>query len=788
MVGMLNRMLWRDLWHLRGQIIAAALVVACGVAALVGARGTYAALLVAQQDYYRSARFADVFAHLKRAPEALAEQIRNLPGVGQVRTRVVVDVSVDIPGLQEPAVARVVSIPQRSTPMLNDLVLMRGRWVDPGASNQVLISQAFAKANQLQVGDRIGALLHGRWTQLAIVGVALSPEFVYEVGSGMLFPDNKRFGVLWMARDALAPAFDMDGAFNDVALSLAAGASEREVLAALDALLRPYGGLAAHGRDEQISHRFLTDELGELAILTTTVPSLFLGVGAFLLYVVLMRLVATQRTQIGLLKAFGRTDARVGLHYLLLAAATVVLGMLVGLALGVQVGVQFVDIYREFFHFPRLALDIEPKLALLAVAVSAVAAATGALAAVVRAARLAPAEAMRPEPPASFRAGALERHGLTRRLPPSLRMILRNLLRRPWKALASVLGMALAVGLMVVGHFALDAVNYMMSVQFNEIQHDDLAVLYDEPRSSRALTDIARLPGVIQAEPFRVVPAWLRHEHRSKRIEVVGLAPDHRLRRLLDRDLRPVDLPRNGLVLNDKLARILGVRPGDSVTMEVLEGARPVLHVPVVRIVDEMLGLGAYMDANALTRALNEDATSSGAYLRIEADAAPAVYARLKQMPAVGGVVVRSAVQASVRETMDRSFLFFAAVQTLFASVIVAGMVYNSARIALAERGNELASLGVLGFTQREIGVMLLGEQALLTGVAIPTGLAVGYGLAALLVPVFDREMFRLPLVVGPSTYGYATAAALAAFVLSSLIVARRIRELDLVAVLKTRE
>jgi putative ABC transport system permease protein len=367
-------------------------------------------------------------------------------------------------------------------------------------------------------------------------------------------------------------------------------------------------------------------------------------------------------------------------------------------------------------------------------------------------------------------------------------MILRNLLRRPWKALASVLGMALAVGLMVVGHFALDAVNYMMSVQFNEIQHDDLAVLYDEPRSSRALTDIARLPGVIQAEPFRVVPAWLRHEHRSKRIEVVGLAPDHRLRRLLDRDLRPVDLPRNGLVLNDKLARILGVRPGDSVTMEVLEGARPVLHVPVVRIVDEMLGLGAYMDANALTRALNEDATSSGAYLRIEADAAPAVYARLKQMPAVGGVVVRSAVQASVRETMDRSFLFFAAVQTLFASVIVAGMVYNSARIALAERGNELASLGVLGFTQREIGVMLLGEQALLTGVAIPTGLAVGYGLAALLVPVFDREMFRLPLVVGPSTYGYATAAALAAFVLSSLIVARRIRELDLVAVLKTRE
>jgi putative ABC transport system permease protein len=787
-VSVLHRVLWRDLWHLRGQIIAAALVVACGVAALVGTRGTYVALQVAQQDYYRSARFADVFAHLKRAPEALAEPIRHLPGVGQVRTRVVVDVSVDIPGLAEPAVARVVSIPQRSAPMLNDLVVLQGRWVDPGSANQVLISQAFAKANRLQVGDRIGALLHGRWTQLAIVGIALSPEYVYEVGRGMIFPDNQRFGVLWMAREAMAPAFDMEGAFNDVALSLAPGAKEREVLAALDTLLRPYGSLAAHGREEQLSHRFLTDELGEIAILTTTIPSLFLAVGAFLLYVVLTRLVATQRTQIGLLKAFGRSDARVGLHYLLLASAAVLLGMLVGLPLGVQIGVLFVDVYREFFHFPHLSLDIEPRLVLLAVAVSALAAAAGALAAVMRAARLAPAEAMRPEPPASFRAGTLERHGLTRRVPSSWHMILRNLLRRPWKAAASVLGMALAVGLMVLGHFALDAVNHMMAVQFNEIQHDDLTVFYNEPRGPRALSDIARLKGVVQAEPFRVVPAWLRHEHRSKRIEVVGLASNHQLRRLLDSELRPVDLPHEGLVLNDKLARILGVRAGDQVTMEVLEGARPVLQLPVVRVVDELLGLGAYMHAPALTRALNEDATSSGAYLRIEADAAPALYAQLKQMPAVGGVAVRNAVQASIRETMDRSFLFFAAVQTLFASVIVAGMVYNSARIALAERGNELASLGVLGFTQREIGMMLLGEQAVLTGIAIPAGLAAGYGLAALLVPAFDREMFRLPLVVGPWTYGYAAAAALAAFALSSLIVARRIRHLDLVAVLKTRE
>lgn len=788
MVTMLNRMLWRDLWHLRGQVIAAALVVACGIATLVATWGTYRSLLLARDDYYLTHRFADVFAQLKRAPDALAEQIRKVPGVAQVRTRIVVEVSVDVPRLAEPATARLVSIPAERAPMLDDLQIVRGRYVDAGAGDQVLVSEAFARANHLDVGDKLGALLHGRWKELAIVGIALSPEFVYEVGSGMLFPDNRRYGVLWMAGDALAPAFDMQGAFNDVALSLSAGAREREVVAALDDLLRRYGGLNAHGRDEQLSHRFLTDELGELEVMTTTVPSLFLAVSAFLLYVVLSRLVATQRTQIGLLKAFGRTDGRIGLHYLNLALATVAIGLALGLPLGVALGRMFVDLYRDFFHFPRLTFGVDPALLLLAAGVCVVAGGVGALMAVRRAVALAPAEAMRPEPPAAFRAGALLRGGWARRLPASLRMIVRNLVRRPWKALASVLGMAFAIGLMVVGRFAMDAPNHMLSVQFNEVQRDDVTVLYNEPRGPDAAIAIAKMDGVVQAEPFRLMPAWLRHEHRSKRIEVTGLAPGHELRRLIDGRLRPVELPPQGLVLTEKLARILDLAPGDTVTMEVLEGTRPVLQMPVVGVVDEMLGLGAYMDARALARLIGEDGTSSGAYLRIQADAAPGFYARLKRMPVVAGVAARSAVQQSVRETMDRAFFFFSAVLVVFSCVIIAGMVYNSARIALSERGNELASLSVLGFTRREVGVLLLGEQVLLLLAAVPVGLGLGYALCAVLVPMFDRELFRVPLVIGTWSYIYAVVAALVASGLSGVLVARRLRSLDLIAVLKTRE
>ncbi|MGA0610769.1 FtsX-like permease family protein [Caldimonas sp. KR1-144] len=785
---MLDRMLWRDLWHLRGQIVAAALVVACGVAALVATRATHQSLLAAKHDYYRSHRFADVFVHLKRAPDALAEQIRALPGVAQVRTRIVVDVSVDVPGLAEPATARLVSVAARRTAMLNDLQIVRGRYIDPGSVDEVIVSQAFAKANGLELGARLGALLHGRWTPLVVVGIALSPEFVYEVGSGMIFPDNKRFGVMWIAAEALAPAFSMEGAFNDVVLTLAAGARERGVIEALDTLLRRHGGLGAYGRGEQLSHRFLTDELGELGVMTGTVPVLFLAVSAFLLYVVLSRLVATQRGQIGLLKAFGRTDLRLAIHFLDIALVTVALGLALGLPLGVFMGGLFVDVYRDFFRFPRLALVVDAPLLAAAAGVSLAGGAVGALAAVRRAAALSPAEAMRAPSPASFRAGALERRGWTRPMPASLRMIVRNVARQPWKAGMSVLGMAFAIGLMVVSRFGLDAASHMMSIQFGQVQRDDVTVIYNEPRGPEAALAIAKMDGVVQAEPFRLLPVWLRHGHRGKRIEVTGLSPVHELRRLLDRQRRPVDLPPQGLVLNEKLARILDIAPGDVVTMEVLEGSRAVLRVPVVGIVDEMVGLGAYMDLGAMARLLGEVETSSGAFLRIQADRAPGFYEHLKRLPVVAGVAVRGAVLQSVRETLDRTFFFFSAVLMAFSSVIIVGMVYNSARIALSERGHELASLTVLGFTEREVIGLLLGEQAMLLLAAVPVGLALGYGLCAMLVPVFDRELFRLPLVLATPSFVWPVIVALVAAGSSGALVARRVRHLDLIAVLKARE
>jgi putative ABC transport system permease protein len=395
-----------------------------------------------------------------------------------------------------------------------------------------------------------------------------------------------------------------------------------------------------------------------------------------------------------------------------------------------------------------------------------------------------PAEAMRPEAPANFRAGIMEQSGVVRWLSASMRMILRNLSRKPWKALLSVVGIGLAVGLMMVSRFMLDAVDHMMMVQFNLVQRDDVTVLMQEPRAAGALYDLRQLPGVLSAETFRAVPVRLKHEHRSKQVEVIGLSPDSELRQIVDVKLRAIALPPDGLLPHQKLAQVLGVKAGDMLTLEVLDGGRQVREMSIAGLSDEFIGMGAYMDAGALARLLREDNLISGAWLHIDPAFAEPLYARLKRMPAVSGVVIRSAMIKSVQEIVDTAFNLISKIEMLLATVLIGGMVYNSVRIALSERGTELASLRVWVSAR---GGAAAGRTGFAHLCALPVGCS-WHGMCAALVPAFDRELFRLPLVFSAQTFIYPVLTTLVAALLTALLVARRLRNLDLIAVLKTRE
>lgn len=784
----LDRKMVRDIWHLRGQVIATALVVACGVASFVAMRSTYDSLVASRDSYYSRYRFADIFVSLKRAPLSVASEIGRIPGVAAVDTRVVAKVTLDLPELPEPAQGRMVSVSDDPDAGLNALFLLRGRLLDPGHGDEVVISGAFADANGLDPGDTVSAVINGRLRRLQVVGVALSPEYIYEIRPGDIFPDNRRFGILWMHRRTAAAAFEMEDSFNDASLTLTPDADENEVIEQVDRILEEFGGLGSYGRADQNSHRFVSNELAELQVFGTFIPAIFLGVTAFLIHLVLSRLVNVEREQIGLLKAFGYSNIDVGSHYLKLAVAAIIGGFVIGAALGGWIGSGMATLYGEFFHFPILEFTVSPLVVAWSLAISVGSAGIGAAFAVQRAVALPPAEAMRPEPPANFHAGLVDKSGLRDLLSTEARVMLRNLERHPVKALLSAFGISLSIALLFVGFYFFDAVQHMIDVQFGQIQREDVEVAFNEPRPGRVALELAAMPGVNRVETYRVVPAKLRFENRSRRVGLMGVSAASGLRRIVEMDLNVVRVPPEGIVLGRTLAESLGVVRGDVLTVEVTEGSRPVRRVEVARVVDELLGLGAYMDIRSVNRIMREEGTISGAFLSVDKDRQHELYSRLKLTPGVAGVGLPDAALASFNETMARTIGTSTAFLIGFACVIAFGVVYNSARITLAERGRELASLRVLGFTNREIGKMLLGEQGVLMAAAIPMGFAIGLFTCYLITKVVDAEIVRLPLVISFETFLFSAMIVSGAAVLSGSLVVSRLRNMDLIGVLKTRE
>jgi putative ABC transport system permease protein len=785
----LNRKLLRDLWLMRGQVLAIAAVIMGGVATLVMALSTYDSLLETRDRFYRDYRFAEVFAPLKRAPEALAERLREIPGVREAETRVVAQVKLEVAGFNDPITGQLLSIPDHGEALLNRLHLQRGRYPTPYSTDEALVSDTFADAHHLEPGDTVGAIVNGRLKPLTLVGVALSPEYVYQIAPGAMFPDFQRYGVLWMGRHALAVAYGMDGAFNRAALTLAPGTAPQAVIERLDDLLAPYGGIGAYGRKDQFSNRFLAEELKQLQTTATVFPAIFLGVAAFLLNVVVSRLIATQRDQIAILKAFGYTDSAIGWHYIKLVLGIVLVGVAGGVALGAWFGHGLAGVYMDFYRFPYLNYMLRPPAILIALAVGGGAGLGGTLFAVLKATRLPPAEGMRPETPVAYRATIVERLGLQRFLNQPSRMIVRHIERRPVKSLLTLFGIACAGGLMMVGNYQRGAIDFMVDVQFRQAAREDLSVTFIEPTASKALHEIASLPGVLQVEGFRDVAANLRFQNYHYRTSLSGIQAEGRLHRSLDSQLKPVKVPPDGVILTDHLAtNILHVKPGDILTVEVLEGRRQVLRIPVQGITKQYLGVSAYIRQDVLNTLLREGDVVSGAYVSHEPDRSGPLYQALHDRPRVLGLVAHATAIRSFYATLGEFVLFFNMVSTLLAGIIAFGVVYNSARISLSERSRELASLRVLGFTRGEIAYILLGELALLTLAAIPVGFLVGVGLCGILVVSFESDLYRLPLVLAANNYALSASVVVVSALLSGLLAWHRLGRLDLIGVLKTRE
>lgn len=784
----IDKKLARDLWKTKGQVLAIALVIASGISAYVMLISNIHSLNRTREKFYQEYGFADAFDSLKRAPESLKERIREIPGVTAVETRVVADVKLDIKGFPEPVTGKLVSMPDSGKSLLNRLFIRKGRLVEPWTDNEAVVSEAFAEAHGLNLGDSFGAVINGRWKTLTIVGIALSPEYVLQTRPGAISPDYKRYAILWMGRHALGEAYDMDGAFNDVVLSVSPSTPIDDVLTRLDDILDHYGGTGSYGRKDQTSHRFLSEEFRQLERYAQIFPVIFMVVAAFLLNIAVSRTVSIQRDQIAVIKAFGYSNMDIGIHYLKMVAVIVMIGMALGLAAGAWLGIKVGEIYMKFYRFPYLLYELKASVVATAALVTVASGVAGALFSVRKAVVLPPAEAMRPESPARYRQTVIERLGLGLLLSQPTRMILRNIGRHRVKSLLTVAGIASSCAIMMGGTFSKDAVDFMVNTQFRLSQKEDMTVSFVEPTSRKALYELKGLHGITHAEVFRSVPVRFRFGHRSYRTSIRGIETGNILDVPLDMKLKPIRLLSDGVVLTDHLGSILGVKPGDLVTVEVFEGRRPVRQVPVAGLVRQYIGVQGYMNMSALNRLMREGDAVSGAYVTVDSLNQQEIYNKFMEMPRVAGAIVRKDEILNFYETQAEAILFFTFLTSVLAGTIAFGIVYNSARIALSERSRELASLRVLGYTRAEVSYIFLGELALLTLAAVPLGLLAGQGLCLYIAHTTSSDLFRIPVVITPATHSLAAAVVVASACLSGLIVRHKLDHLDLVAVLKTRE
>jgi len=788
MLPHLDRKLLRDLKRLKGQVAAVSIVMACGLAMMITTRSLIASLDGTRADYYESNRFADVFGSLKRAPNHLAERLAALPGVAGVQTGIAGQVTLDLPGLDEPASGLVRSLPDFGEAELNRPYLRRGRWLSPGSRRELLVGEAFAEANHLNPGDTLALIMNGRRQDFRIAGIVLSPEYIFESRPGAALPDNRTYGIFWMTYKEVATAWDLYGAFNDFALKLAPGAAVAPVITDVDQLLKPYGSLGAFGRKDHPSHIRVSDEIRVLTILSIGFPTIFLGVAAFMTNAVLSRLLALQREQIAILKAFGFTNGQIVGHYLKFAAVIGLAGIILGGIAGVLLGRWMVGLYDLFFRFPDLVFRVDRQAVAIAFGVGLAAVVAGVFSSVRKAAKLPPAEAMRPEPPASFRPSFIEHPALVRHLSHPFRIAVRNLERRPVQALFTIAGLSLATALLILPNTLRAGIASILDYQWDLVQRQDLNLGLAEPAAGRIIHEFERLPGVMHVEPARSTAVRIHFQGRNRQIGLRSLDPGAAHSRAVDHaglELTPVD---NGLIVSAKLASVLGAKVGDLLVVEGLMGRRPVQAIPLVGLAEDFTGIAAYMDRQAMNRFLGEGDIITGASFTIDMARRAEFLRAIKDVPRISWISIKESLRQSFRQTTAQMMGMLTTLYLTMAVIVAFGVIYNNARISLAERARELATLRVIGMTQREVGAVIVTELTLLALLAVPLGLLLGTGIATAIIQSVNTETVRLPLVFTPYTYTFALLVVGTASVLSALVVLRKLRHLDLIGALKAPE
>jgi putative ABC transport system permease protein len=789
---MLNRKLVREVIRSYGLLLLVTSIIAVGITCYVALQSAYHNLDLARQRYYRQCRMADFWIDLKKMPVAELDNLYRVDGVSEVHSRIQPRATVDLPDMDVPINAQVISLPDRRSAVINDIILRRGEYLGEGRRNEVIVSEKFALANEIAPGSTIHLLLNNRRQELIVVGTAISSEFTYLVSPGSLVPDPEHFGVFYVKRSFAEDVFDSEAAANQIVGRLAPESRERvdEILRKLEVALEPYGVFAATKLEFQASHQFLNNEIEGLGGIAAVLPIIFLAVAALVLNILITRMARRQRVVIGTFKAIGYSDAQIFLHFLKYGLCVGIAGGLLGSLLGYMASAGMTVVYRWFFEFPDLQSGFYWYTHAVGISVSILCAMAGSFYGARTMLKLEPAAAMRPEPPRAGGVILIEvlLAGGWRFLSAGWRMTLRGLFRNRLRTLTGMFSAMMGSGLLVSGFMMTEAQSFIIDFQFHRTLRSDVDVTFESEQGVDAFSDVRRMPGVDYAEPqFNVACTFVNGPNR-RRLSIIGLKQDSRLTVPYDEQGNRIVLPTSGIVVTRRLAEVMHVEPGSRLSLIPVKGDRRLVEVTVAQVADSYLGLSAYADIHFLSELVGESLAMTGVQLQVDPRQQAALFQQLKNTPGVIGVQSRRHVIQKLQETLLQNQYVFIGVLVGFAGVIFFSSIVNASMVNLAERQREVATFCALGYTRWQIGSIFLHESLLTCLPGAVLGLPVGYGLTWLTAFSYNNDLVRIPVVTAPWVFLTTLVSAVVFALAAHSVVQWTITRMNLMDALQVME
>lgn len=785
----LEKKMWRDLWSLKSQVLTVAVLIICGISLLVSEWSAYRSLQNARDHYYKHYCFADIFADFQTASIEPIRRIESLPGIETVVARITATGLVNLNGREEPSVGEFIAIPSAQQPRLNKIFLRYGRLPKDSNELEIVVHEGYASANHLKPGDQINIVLKGKSEFARIVGIGLSPEYVYAINSSTPLPDDLHFGIFWMTEKSMQRMLNFNGSFNNIIVTIKPGSTSMpEIQANIDLILKPYGSLGAYNRDRQISNMFVEDEISQQKISSIFIPAIFLAIASFIVNIIVSRLVSRHRMQIAALKALGYTRSEISIHYLKLVFYMALTGTIPGILLGALLGRWMSALYESYFRFPSLHFSISKSAAFIGLIAGILPGLAGAASSIRNVFAMAPAEAMRPVSPPAFHATLIDVLQLQRFIRPTGLMIFRNFLNRPLRLLSIILSLSAALAIVITAGSWSDMIAYLLKTQFNRAQKEDISVTLARPHPSNMIQELRHLPGVIFAEGYRELPIRMQFQHHKREISLIGWPEKREMRALLNKDLTPISMPASGILLSKFFQKSWGIKAGDNVLITALEGSSKFIEMPVAGFTDELFGIGAHINLPNLWAFMNEAPGYNIVTIKADMTKIKELYIALKGRPEVISIQIKNTLYKGFNESFGKVINSMTAILSIAALLIAVGIIYNSIRVSFSERSWELASLRVLGLQRIEVSTILLFEVGIQVLISLMPGCFLGRWLTELSMKLIHTETLAFPVVIEVSTYARGILVVLLAFALSSLIVYKMSGQLNPAEALKARE